>query len=111
MSVSSPQAGFVPPSRLENVPVFAPAVEGARSALYLVATVRAEEPKVVGRWLDYLALTVDEQIERTLTEVGIPMPGNTPAQWRWTRGDTGVLPVHPELVDVFFQAGELVGIQ
>jgi hypothetical protein len=71
----------------------------SQAALDLVATVRAEEPTEVGRWLDYLALSADEQVGRALLDAGILVRGEGPARRRRGRGDSGAVPARPDLVD------------
>ena len=71
----------------------------SQAALELVATVRAEEPTQVGRWLDYLALSADEQVERALLDAGILRRGEVATRRRRGRGEGGSLPAREELVD------------
>ncbi|HTJ67927.1 MAG TPA: GPP34 family phosphoprotein [Actinospica sp.] len=71
----------------------------SQAALDLVATVRAEGPTPVGRWLDYLALSAGEQVERALLDAGILRRGEGAARRRRGRGDAVLLPAREELVD------------
>jgi hypothetical protein len=71
----------------------------SQAAKDLVDTVRAEGPTQVGRWLDYLALSADEQVERALLEAGILRRGEGAARRRRSRGAGDALPAREELVN------------
>lgn len=71
----------------------------SQAALDLVATVRVEEPTPVGRWLDYLALSAGEQVERALLEAEILRRSDGATRRRRGRGEGGALPTREELVD------------